>query len=631
MKSLRRAFPVVVVIAATIALGYPLALLFGLPLARQRMESLSNWSKATVTAMPVTEVPPRGEGAVLPTGTTLRFDHVPESSLLVRDGSPLETRYRPGDAGSVVLEDALPLPLVEFGAALERLSSTSAGDAQLFRLPEGADLAQPLYLRSRLLQAGTAAAVERADGQRTQFHFEDNGDGPVLVGASLMLEGVDQETSGRSVTFASAPPFNAEVRRITGDYAVVDVTDRTIALAQATVDTPRTANASVRLAERLEGAVDGTNRVFRTQHTPLIETDRARRMFLGEQELSAEPERPEERVDGVRASFTFPGSSGIVTVNGVAATEGRDFQREGNLIHFSRPVVRNAALRQYRDYLVNDPATGSVTLAVPPPPGSDLWALSYTYYGAPTCGRTAMACFLSMSQHPVPFPHWIAQRVVPYFTNYPLADRRNIVRAVLYTATGTLWALLLGGAVGVLLAVAFVSVRPLEQALLPWVIASQTVPIIALVPVLLLILGNAGITVQTSLIPTALIGAYIAFFPVTVGTVTGLRSVDPLALDLMKSYAASPIQVFLKVRFPAAVPFLFTSLKLGTAAALVGALVAETESNNSRGLGYAIIGQVQAGDVADVWLLLIVSAVLGIGLVSLVGLLQRLTAPWERT
>ena len=142
--------------------------------------------------------------------------------------------------------------------------------------------------------------------------------------------------------------------------------------------------------------------------------------------------------------------------------------------------------------------------------------------------------------------------------------------------------------------------------------------------------GQCQDTVQTSLLPTALIGAYIAFFPVVVGTVKGLRSVDPLALDLMKSYAATPTQLFTKVRFPAAVPFLFTSLKLAAAAALVGALVAETESNNRRGLGFQILGQVQSGNVADVWILLLISALLGIGLVGLVGLVQRFIAPWER-
>ena len=183
---------------------------------------------------------------------------------------------------------------------------------------------------------------------------------------------------------------------------------------------------------------------------------------------------------------------------------------------------------------------------------------------------------------------------------------------------------------GIVLAALFVLFRPLERALLPWTIASQTIPIIALVPVLLLVLGNFGITIQTSLLPTAIIGAYICFFPVVVSTVKGLRQVDPLALDLMKSYAATPLQIFFKVRFPAAVPFFFTGLKLGTAAALVGALVAETESNNRRGLGFQILGQVQSGNVADVWILLIISGLLGIGLVALVSFLQRVLAPWER-
>jgi NitT/TauT family transport system permease protein len=241
-----------------------------------------------------------------------------------------------------------------------------------------------------------------------------------------------------------------------------------------------------------------------------------------------------------------------------------------------------------------------------------------------------MQCFYALPQHPVPFPHWIARRILPFFAKFPINDERNVLRAILYTSLGTVAALALGGAVGIILAVLFVLFRPLERALLPWAIASQTIPIIALVPVLLLVLGNFGITIQSSLLPTAIIGAYICFFPVVVSTVKGLRAVEPLILDLMKSYAAKPLEVFWKVRFPAAVPFFFTGLKLGTAAALVGALVAETESNNRRGLGFQILGQVQSGNVADVWILLLISSLLGVGLVALVTLLQRLLAPWER-
>ena len=381
----------------------------------------------------------------------------------------------------------------------------------------------------------------------------------------------------------------------------------------------------------LEGEVNGEKRVFTFPVDNLVENDGDRTLFVDDTPLTYDAERPEERVDGETRTFTFEGEAGLVALDGRLIEEGEDFERSANTLTFSQTPPRNAQLRQYPDYAVTNPAAGEVTLAEAPAGGSSLTTTNYTYYARPGCGANMLECFFALPQHPVPFPHWIAAGVAPFLSKYPFTDERNVVRATLYTALGTLAALALGGAVGIILAVLFVLLRPLERALLPWVIASQTVPIIALVPVLLLILGNFGITIQTSILPTAIIGAYIAFFPVVVGTVKGLRSVDPLALDLMRSYAASPRQVFMKVRFPAATPFFFTSLKLGTAAALVGALVAETESNNRRGLGFQILGQVQSGNVADVWILLLISALLGVGLVALVGLVQRLIAPWERT
>jgi len=690
---LARAVPVVVVIAITLVAMYPLALALGWPLARQRMDNLANWIKATAALAPLAEAPDAPDEAAA-AGTRLRFGALvdvsdedgaaqvpvdPDRAVLVRSQRPVSgtggDAFRVGEGfapGEVELATALEGPLLTWGGVLEGpLDADSGGAGHLFRFADPAatadppdpaapadaaapaastdpvdatdaggsadpagstgrvGLGAPLYLGGRLLAEGSVEADERADGVRTTFRFPAAA-GPVLVGDALLVEGEDFHADGEVVELASAPTFNVSVRRVTGDYAVVDAASETIALVDASTEAPRAAASVVALAERLVGEVDGVNRTFRLQHTPLVDTDPARRLFVDERELSATPERPAERVDGGRSTFTFDGEHGIVTVDGVEAVAGSDYTRDGNQVTFRTPPRRNAALRQYRDYLVKDLTDGTVLLAEAPPPGSALWTASYTYYDRPACGRAVLECFLSMPQHPMPFPHWIAARVVPFLTAYPVTDARSVVRAVAYTATGTLASLVLGALVGIVLAVAFVAVRPFEQALLPWVIASQTVPIIALVPVLLLLLGNAGITVQTSLVPTALIGAYIAFFPITVGTVTGLRSVDPLALDLMKSYAATPLQVFWKVRFPAAVPFFFTSLKLGTAAALVGALVAETESNNRRGLGYAIVGQVQAGDVSDVWLLLIVSALLGIGLVALVGVLQRVIAPWER-
>ncbi len=380
----------------------------------------------------------------------------------------------------------------------------------------------------------------------------------------------------------------------------------------------------------LAGETDGVNRAF-SFDALIVENDDDRTLFVNQKALSFEAERPEERVDGDTSVFSFSSRSGLITVDGVLLVEDIDYGRNGNIISFATPPARNARLRQYKDYYFISNSNSDILLSNAPARDARVFSTQYTRYARPACGDTVMACFFALPQHPVPFPHWIVQRIGPFFAKYPFSDQRNVIRSTLYTTIGTLASLALGGAIGIILAVLFVLFRPLERALLPWTIASQTIPIIALVPVLLLVLGNFGITIQTSILPTAIIGAYICFFPVVVSTVKGLRAIDPLILDLMKSYAAHPLEVFWKVRFPAAVPFFFTGLKLGTAAALVGALVAETESNNARGLGFQILGQVQSGNVADVWILLILSGLLGVSLVAFVGFLQRSFAPWERS
>ena len=628
------------VVAVLLALMYPVALLLGMPLARQRMENLSNWERATLAALPIADAEASGDRLPLGSGPAVEaFVSGLEgrSAVLVR-GQEVIASGVTAEGAEVVLPRALGAPAAELGAPLEPVETSDPSLAgRLFVAPDGGAVDAPLYLSGRVLRPGVVSAVERADGVRRDFTVPGAAEAltdaerpaVAIVGDVPLLEGSGFERDGDTVSFDAAPAFNAPVRIVTGDYG--QVADGGVVLASPATAAPRMSASFVALAEGLTGESDGSNREFNLQHTPLVDRDPARRLFVGGRELFGGDERPEERVDGARTTFTFASDHGLVTVDGNVLEEGSAFDREGNVITFVRAPARNASLRQHPDYLVSDPAMGTVTLAEPPEPGEPVWARSYTYYSRPLCGETAFECFMSMPQHPVPFPNWIAERIVPFFAAYPLSDSRNVVRATLYTAAGTLVSLAFGAVIGVLLAVLFVRVRPFERALLPWVIASQTIPVIALVPVLIAVLGNLGVTVQTSLVPAAIVGAYIAFFPITVGTVTGLRSVDPLALDLMKAYAASPVQSFLKLRFPAAVPYLFTSLKLGAAAALVGALVAEVESNNRLGLGYAIIGQVQAGDVADVWILLGISALLGIGLVSLVGLLQRLVAPWQRT
>ncbi|CAN5760879.1 hypothetical protein BH23DEI1_BH23DEI1_10180 [soil metagenome] len=613
---------------ALVALGYPLALAFGLPLANRDRGDVRKWIQETAVAQAPDDLTPllAGTGLV----ATADGERLAETSVAVLERRPL------GHGA----EDVAALTEAAAGAPLLVLSDPWGRPAEgVVAAPaavlDGGLLAaalHALYLGEGRLVPGSLPSRERPDGQRTRFTFPaSDAAGPVLVNGERLAAGAGFSEDGGAVVLARPAPFGAEVRRMTGDAAILDAGAGTIALAdEHGGGDVRSALAIVRLAERLEGASDGENRRFAAARTRLLDVDPSRVLMVEDRPLSAEAERPAERIDGVVRRVTFPSAAGVVVVDDVPLEPGVHYTRDGTSVVLTSPPPRNARVRQYPGAFLADPASGTFLLAEAPGPGERVWAERYTFHARPGCGETLLECFYALPQHPVPYPHWIAAGIVPFFSKYPVADERNALRATLYTTLGTLAALALGAAVGVLLAVNFVLMRPLEKAVFPWVIASQTVPIIALVPVLLLVLGNAGITIQTSIIPTALIGAYIAFFPVVVGTVKGLRSVDPLALDLMRSYAATPVHVFLKVRFPAAVPFLFTSLKLGTAAALVGALVAETESNNRRGLGFQILGQVQSGNVADVWILLLVSSLLGIGLVAVVGVAERLLAPWRR-
>jgi NitT/TauT family transport system permease protein len=184
----------------------------------------------------------------------------------------------------------------------------------------------------------------------------------------------------------------------------------------------------------------------------------------------------------------------------------------------------------------------------------------------------------------------------------------------------------LGVLLGGILALGIVHVRMLEKSLMPWVIASQTVPILAIAPMIVVVLGNIGLT---GLLPKAVIAMYLCFFPITIGLVKGLRSPDPLQLDLMRTYSASPMQLFWKLRWPAAMPFLFTSLKVAISIALVGAIVGELPTGAQAGLGARLLAGSYYGQTIQIWSALVVSAVLGMGLVGLIGLVERITLRYQ--
>ena len=161
------------------------------------------------------------------------------------------------------------------------------------------------------------------------------------------------------------------------------------------------------------------------------------------------------------------------------------------------------------------------------------------------------------------------------------------------------------------------------MSLVPWAIISQTVPIVALAPMIIVLSSQFGIEGRG--VPKAIISAYLCFFPVLVGMVKGLRSPAVSQLDLLKTYNATGLQSFLKLRLPASVPYLFTSLKVGIAAALVGTIVGELPTGAISGLGARILIGDQFGTPLAIWSALFAAAILAGALVTLLDFVQRVT------
>jgi NitT/TauT family transport system permease protein len=188
---------------------------------------------------------------------------------------------------------------------------------------------------------------------------------------------------------------------------------------------------------------------------------------------------------------------------------------------------------------------------------------------------------------------------------------RNVAQflfdASLYTWREAFIGFALGAILGLALAAVFVHSRLLERALVPYVIASQTVPIIALAPMIVFAFG-ANVT------SVVIITTYLTFFPVTIAMIRGLRSFDPRAMELMRSYAASRAAIFWKLRLPASLPYLFTALKISATASIVGAIIGEGPGGISDGLGRVIItfNQYYITGPEKLWAAIVAAAILGI-------------------
>jgi NitT/TauT family transport system permease protein len=222
----------------------------------------------------------------------------------------------------------------------------------------------------------------------------------------------------------------------------------------------------------------------------------------------------------------------------------------------------------------------------------------------------------------VPAPHQVVLALYDSIFGYPLDSPRNLAYHAGVTLSATLVGFALGTAFGILLAVLIVHVRTLEKSLLPWVICSQMVPILAIAPIIIVVLGAVGIR---GLLPKSIISAYLCFFPVTIGMVKGLTSPDPIQLDLMRTWSASRLQVLLKLRWPASIPFLFASLKVAATISLVGAIVGELPTGAQAGIGARLLTGSYYGQTVQIWAALIVASALAAGMVAVIDIVRQLT------
>jgi NitT/TauT family transport system permease protein len=221
----------------------------------------------------------------------------------------------------------------------------------------------------------------------------------------------------------------------------------------------------------------------------------------------------------------------------------------------------------------------------------------------------------------LPAPHQVVSEIWNATIGTDIASKRSLAYHASITLSATLAGFALGTLLGVLLAVMIVHNDASDRSLMPWIIASQTVPILAIAPMVVVGLGAVGVT---GLVPKALISMYLSFFPVVVGMVKGLRTPEAIQLDLMHTYSATPWQVFAKLRWPAAVPFLFASMKVGIAISLIGAVVGELSNNAGGGLGVRLLTGSYNGQTIQIWAALFIAAGLAALLVIAVGGAERL-------
>ncbi len=247
----------------------------------------------------------------------------------------------------------------------------------------------------------------------------------------------------------------------------------------------------------------------------------------------------------------------------------------------------------------------------------DRFERAKTRWGVPDLVRATM----TQDRPVLPAPHQVIAELNKTVLQKPVTSRRSLVYHSWVTLSSTLLGFLIGSLLGILIAVGIVHVRSLDKSLMPWIIASQTIPILAIAPMIIVVLGAIGLK---GLIPKAIISTYLCFFPVTIGMVKGLRAPDHLQLDLMHTFSATAWQTFWKLRWPSSMPYLFTSLKISIAISLVGAIVGELPTGAQAGLGARLLAGSYYGQTIQIWAALVMAALVAATIVALVGLAERI-------
>ncbi|GLK63094.1 ABC transporter permease [Paracoccus kondratievae] len=251
------------------------------------------------------------------------------------------------------------------------------------------------------------------------------------------------------------------------------------------------------------------------------------------------------------------------------------------------------------------------------------WVLDQAARSGTEVGFGQMLHETMTQERPVlPAPHQVAKGLWDGIVGQKITSKRSLVWHAGVTLSATLAGFALGTAAGLLLAIGIVHNRAMDMSVMPWAIASQTIPILAIAPMVIVVLASLGIK---GLLPKALIAAYLSFFPVLVGMVKGLRAPDGMQLDLLRTYSASQGQTLRMLRLPSSVPYLFASLKVGIAAALVGTIVAELPAGATAGLGARLLSGSYYGQTIQIWAALLAAAILAAVLVMLIGAAERAT------